>query len=481
MATRALSVPRARGVPAADVLVVGIAALVTLALVLPWFARRPFWFDELVSVEIAGLGPRAFADYVFGVESNMALYHAVLALWLQLGSDEAWVRLPSITFAVATLPFVFALGRRLFDRTAAMLAVALMCVNVSFVGYARDARSYALVLLLVTASYYFLVRGAQDGRGRDWAAWAFLGALAVWAHLLAALVLVAQVGWLVLERNSIPRRHALRAVAGLAALLVPVILAVVLGDQSAQLDWLDRPGLRQLPGLGEWFVESRATLIVYLVGVVVALVAGIRARDRRPYALLLLWLVSPPAIAFALSYLGDPVYLYRYFLMSLPALVLLVAAGFARLRPLWLGVALAAVACALSLRTIEGCRPDCKLRHDDWEAAVGYLQAHARPGDAIVVYPDEVRTPLDHYLRDERPRLLYPERWSLLGGEREGRETLEAAMQGVGDHPRVWLVTWWLPSEPARTALRQRATPVDEREFQGNVHVYLYGPPAPRP
>lgn len=174
MATRALTAPRARAFPAADVLVVGIAAVVTLALVLPTYARRPFWFDELVSVEIAGLGPRAFADYVFGVESNMALYHAVLALWLQLGSDEAWVRLPSITFAVATLPFVFALGRRLFDRTTAMLAVALMCVNVSFVGYARDARSYALVLLLVTASYYFLVRGAQDGRGRDWAAWAFL-------------------------------------------------------------------------------------------------------------------------------------------------------------------------------------------------------------------------------------------------------------------------------------------------------------------
>ncbi len=481
MATRALTAPRARAFPAADVLVVGIAAVVTLALVLPTYARRPFWFDELVSVEIAGLGPRAFADYVFGVESNMALYHGVLALWLRLGGDEAWVRLLSVAFAVATLPFLYALGRRLFDRTTAMLAVALLCVNVSFVGYARDARSYVLVLLLVTASSFFLVRGVQDRRSRDWAGWAVLTALAVCAHLLAVLVVLAQVAFLLLERASVPRRQALAAVAGLAALLLPITLAVVLGGQSAQLDWLDRPGARQLPGLAEWFVESRATLVVYFVGVVTALVAGVRAGDRRPYTLLLLWLLAPPAVAFVLSYFADPVYLYRYFLMCLPALVLLVAAGFAKLRPLWLGIALAGIAIALSLRTVDGCRPDCKLRYDDWEAAVGYLQAHARPGDAIVVYPDEVRTPLDHYLRDERPRLLYPERWSLLGGEREGRETLEAAMQGVGDHPRVWLVTWWLPSEPARTALRQRATPVDEREFQGNVHVYLYGPPAPRP
>jgi hypothetical protein len=138
------------------------------------------------------------------------------------------------------------------------------------------------------------------------------------------------------------------------------------------------------------------------------------------------------------------------------------------------------VACALSLRTIEGCWPDCKLRHDDWEAAVAHLQARARPGDAIVVYPDEVRTPLDHYLRGERPRLLYPERWSLRDGQSEGRETLEAAVREAGEHPRVWLVTWWLPAEPARAALNPHTTPVDEREFQGNVHVELYRTTAAR-
>jgi mannosyltransferase len=474
MATRALTAPATRGFAAADVLVVGVAAVVTLALVLPSYARRPFWFDELASVEIAGLGPSAFVDYVLGVESNMALYHGVLALWLQLGSDEAWTRLPSIVFALATLPFLFALGRRLFDRTTAAFAVALMCVNVSYVGYARDARSYALVLLLVTASFFFLVRGVQDVRPRDWTGWAVLAALAVWAHLLAALVVVAQVAWLFIERDSVRRRQALVAVSGLGMLLLPLALAVLLGSQSAQLDWLERPGPQQLPGLAEWFVESRATLVVYFGGAVAALVVGARARERGPYTLLLLWLLVPPAVAFVASYLGDPVYLYRYFLICLPALVLLVAAGFARLRPLWLGIALTAVACALSIRTVETCRPDCKIRHDDWEAAVADLGARVRPGDAIVVYPEEVRTPLDHYLGTERPRLLYPERWDLVGGATEGAESLGTAMQAVGEHPRVWLVTWWLPAEAAREALRSRATLVDAREFQGNVHVELY-------
>lgn len=473
MAPRALILTRARTLPV-GVLVVGPAAVVTLALVLSSYARRPFWFDELVSVEIAGLGPSAFVDYVFGVESNMALYHAVLALWLQVGDDEAWVRLPSIAFALTALPFLYGLGRRLFDRRTAALAVALMCVNVTFVGYARDARGYALVLLLITASSFFLVRGVQDARGRDWAGWSVFAALAVWAHLFAALVVAAQIAWLLVEQRSVPRRQALVAVAGTGALVLPLLLAVVLGGQSAQLDWLDRPGLRQLPGLAEWFVEGRATLVVYGVGVVAALAAGARAHDRRPYTLLLVWLLLPPAAAFALSYVGDPVYLYRFFIVGLPAFVLLAAAGFARLRLLWLGLALAALACALSLRTVEECRPDCKLRYDAWEAASADLQARMRPGDAILVYPEEVRTALDHYLGPDRPRLLYPERWGLVRGDVEGSASLQAAQKLLAEHPRVWLVTWWLPAGPARELLRSHARLVDAREFEGNVHLALF-------
>jgi mannosyltransferase len=462
---------------------VAVAAAVTLVLVLPHYAERPFWFDELVSIEIAGLSPRAFLDYVFGTEANMALYHGLLRPWLEVSTDEAWVRALSIGFALATLPFLYALAGRLFDRRTAVLAVLLMSVNVSYVGYARDGRSYALVLLLVTASGYFLVRGVEEARAWDWALYAVTAALAVWAHLFAVLVVAAQLAWLVLERRAVPRRQALVAVGALALLLLPLVLAVAIGGQGTQLDWLGRPGVRQLPGLVEWFVESKATLAVYFAGAVVALAAAYRERVRRPYALLLLllWLLVPPAAAFVLSYVADPVYLYRYFLICLPALVLLVAAGFARLRPVWLGIALAAAAFVLSVRTVEGCQPDCKIRHDDWEAAVTDLQSRVRPGDAIVVYPEEVRTPVDHYLGTVRPRLLFPERWGLTGGTAEGSASLDAALRQAGDVRRIWLVTWWLPAEAAREALRRGATLVDEREFQGNVHVDLYRPRAPLP
>lgn len=472
--------PRRRPV-SGDIVAVGVAAAATLALVLPFYARRPFWFDELVSVQIADLGPRALLEYVFTVEANMGLYHALLSLLLASTADESVVRALSVVAALATLPYLYALALRLFDRRTALLALSLMSANVSYVGFARDARSYALVLFLVTASAYYLVSGVEGARPRDWTLYAATAALAVWAHLLAGLVIVAHAAWLLLERRVVPRRQALLAGAGVAALLLPLVLAILVSGQRSQLDWLQRPRLRQLPGLLEWFVESRSTVAVYAAGGAVALGAALvewrhdgTKRPRR-YPLLVLWLVLPLLVAFVISY-ASPVYLYRYFLVCLPALVLLVAAGFARLRPAWLGVGLAATALALSARTVLSCQPDCKIRHDDWRDAAAYVEARSRPGDAIVFFPAQVRTPLDHYLGQGRSRLLFPARWGLIGGAAEGAPSLDTAVRAAGGYRRVWLVTWWLPSEEAREALGRRAMLLSARDFQGNVRVELYRP-----
>jgi mannosyltransferase len=353
------------------------------------------------------------------------------------------------------------------------------------VGYSRDARSYALTLMLVTASSYFLVRAADESRGRAWVPYVATAALAVWAHLFAVLVVVAQLAWIFLAQRPGSRLRTALAAGVLALLLLPLGLAILAGEQRPQLEWLPAPGVQKLPGLLQWFVESRATVVVYFVGAATALVtaAADSRRGRSPgprgEILLLLWLLVPPMLAFAISF-ATPVYLYRYFLVCLPALVLLVSVGFARVRPVSLGVALAALAVALSVRTVESCQPDCKIRYDDWKAAASYLQARTRPGDAIVVFPDDVRTPLDHYLT-RRPRLLYPERWALTGGTREGSSVLASAFASASAHERIWLVTWWLPAEPARKALSSRADELLAREFPGNVHVDLYGPLEPDP
>jgi 4-amino-4-deoxy-L-arabinose transferase-like glycosyltransferase len=87
------------------------------------------------------------------------------------------------------VPFIHGLASRAFGRKAGVLAPLLFGLNAFAVQYAQEARAYAFVLLLVTASTYLLMRAAEAGSTWRWAAYAIVSALAVYAHFFALVVL----------------------------------------------------------------------------------------------------------------------------------------------------------------------------------------------------------------------------------------------------------------------------------------------------
>jgi len=447
---------------------------------------RPLWFDETVSVEAAKLSTGSFAHYVTAVESNMSLYYALLHVWLWLGSGDPFARALSVVFGLASLPVVYALARRLFDGATAAIAVLWLAANVNFVGHAREARGYSLELLLMTASSFFLVRAVQERRRRDWVWYVLLSALGLYAQLLAGLVVVAQLISLLVLRRIVPVRRAAVAAFAIAVLATPLAVAMIVHNQGHQIDWVTAPRPKQLPGLYYWFTESWALTALDSVACLVAIGAVYRDRRlRRPLAML--WptlflvalLVVPPVAGYILSW-AKPVYLYRYFLVCLPALAILVAAGLVRLGRVWIVAAATAVAVGLAVHTSASCTPGCVIGTDDWRAAAGYVSANMRPGDGIVFAPAELRTPFAHFMPARmRPTLVYPLRWPLVGGAAEGAESLTPRVVHGSSPRRVWLVTWWLPTGDApQTLERPRGVP-QERDFGGNVRVRLYGPARP--
>jgi hypothetical protein len=198
-----------------------------------------------------------------------------------------------------------------------------------------------------------------------------------------------------------------------------------------------------------------------------------------PTIFVLAVVVVPPAAAFVLSS-AKPVYLYRYFLVSLPALAILVAAGLVRLGRAWIVVPAVVATIAFATHTTASCTPGCVIGTDDWRAAAAYVSSNLRPGDGIVFAPAELRTPFAHFVPpDRRPALVYPRRWPLVGGARQGAASLAPRVVRRSSLRRVWLVTWWLPAEGAPRMLADaRGTP-RTRDFAGNVRVRLYGAARP--
>ncbi len=155
--------------------------------------------------------------------------------------------------------------------------------------------------------------------------------------------------------------------------------------------------------------------------------------------------------------------------------MLLAAAGLARLRPAWLLAAAVLLAVGLSTRTTVACLPDCKVRHDDWRGAAAYVERRARPGDALVFDPGELRTPFAHYLgAGTAPALLYPDRWALAGGPAAGARTVAGALDRAARYRRVWLVTWWLPEGRVPAALAEDFRQARSLDFAGDVRVRLF-------
>src|SRR5882724_8289427 len=73
-----------------------------------FLVRKPFWFDEAFSVEVARIDWRNFLHLLWWREANMSLYYVLLRLWLNFsghsGQSEYFIRSLSVMAAVATVP-----------------------------------------------------------------------------------------------------------------------------------------------------------------------------------------------------------------------------------------------------------------------------------------------------------------------------------------------------------------------------------------
>src|SRR6267154_2657388 len=97
-----------------SVFTLALLAAVAAVLRLLFLARKPFWFDEAFSVEIARLSWHDFVRLLWWREANMSLYYLLLREWLHFGSTPFYIRSFSVLVSLATLPAIFWLGGKLF-------------------------------------------------------------------------------------------------------------------------------------------------------------------------------------------------------------------------------------------------------------------------------------------------------------------------------------------------------------------------------
>lgn len=452
---------------ALPLVLLGISMVLAVVLRSHSIGRKPVWVDEGVSIELARLDWYNFLRILWRHEGNMTLYYFLLRAWLAFGSSEGYIRALSVLPCLAAIPGIYALGRRMFDSRTGLIASLLLALNAYDIRYAQEARSYSLCpLLCILSSLYFLK--CLEGSSRSSRIGHVLtSVLAAYAHFFAGFVVVAQ--WIslrLLDRKD--RGRELKKNRRQFAIAVAPIALFIVTTGTGVIRWIPRPGLSTLKDCALFLTGNGGLPLAlgFLAASMGALVPGFRAGLARQVSwdtwrcrYLLLWLLFPIAFTFVISQL-KPLFLIRYFIFTLPALVLLAASGLARLRSRWL---LAGALLFLAVFSLRGAssfyRKDFDIDREDWRPVAGYLQSHAEAGDVILFHQPIARMPYEYYRSRfpavTFPKVIYPEHGDRLTYRDfyAGRVSEKFLESVPAQYPRVWVALAYneTPSGPDPT------------------------------
>jgi mannosyltransferase len=360
------------------------------------------WLDESVSwLQSKG----SLADLISATAQDVypPLHNLLLFAFMNVsGTDTEWVlRAPSALLGIANIVAIYWLGALIGGRIAGVLAAAVLATSGFHIYYSQEARMYALLALSTTlyaAAAFFFAKSPTCARA---ALLAVCGLALVYSHAFGTLnwiaIAIGMSTYIVLT-SDFPRRALFPWVIANAAIAIGFLpWALILLQRARGIGdfWAPYPSPAVIYTELYLLVGGRLVAVALLIGAAVALRSNFHAS-----IVLLFWAVAPVGLTLIESLVRTPIFVARYFIGSLPALVTLAALGLAHLlsRQRWPTVVTGTVILAAliigNLRYVTAPR-------DDWRTAATYLQGRLHNSDCVLVYPAFAIIPLRYYLRTE--------------------------------------------------------------------------------
>jgi hypothetical protein len=414
-----------------------------------------YWLDEILGQQLT-IEARAqpWWHWLTGLEAE----HGPLYYATQLTGGEFTGRLMAVLFGVAAVAL---LG--LVRDSHAPIAALLLAVAPLHVYYSREARPYALLILLTTLLIVALLRDAGDVP-----LIAVLLALLYTSAVAAPVVAAAAVAAFCIGR----KRLALIAALGAGAFLL-----LYRGTPRSTPDVAFPPDLfgtisRALTVSAFATDERGRTVAVMLVLALIGAIALWR-RDRRSAVIVIAMTMLPIAFAVLSLIVFKHWFAVRYVAPAIAGFVLLVAAGIVAVST----VARAAremlallIVIVIARESLPAARTE-PFRKLDWRAIAATLRENAKPGDVVLAAEEWSEVSLRYYLGND-VRIIGASRVELaemLIDRRQGTWIMSAGYSGDGS-VRSWMCRYPLVMSSVLEGFRlhyigtqrdllQRATP----------------------
>jgi mannosyltransferase len=386
-----------------------LGALVALAAALR-FARighQSFWYDEGFTAVLVHHSPGQMLGLLPKTELTPPLYYCILWIWAHIfGYGEVGLRSLSALAGIATIPVLYAAGTKLVSERAGLIAAALAACNPLLIWYSQEARSYAVLFLLVALSLlaFAHARSPRPTR-RALVAWALAASLTLLTHYFGVLVVLPEAAWLLWVHRRDRRILLAVAVVGAVGLaLLPLAIT-----QRTNAVWITRfPFDLRLSQIGPQFLlgtGAPARGILKVVGAVAVLVAAVllarrsEASERRGALAAGALATSGFLLCVALVLVADELITRNVMVVLIP-LIVLIAGGLGARRAGALGLIGAAALCTVGVVAAIGVASDWRYQRPDWRALAATIESGppAATGRAILLENYPGRIPLELYL-----------------------------------------------------------------------------------
>jgi hypothetical protein len=182
------------------------------------------WYDEATTADLlqdksVGKALNAILD-TSGSETLHPFYYLVLSAWMQISGSSEWaLRFPSVVFgSCATV--VYALLLYQIGGKKAFVFSSLLIISPFLMWYSRDARPYALIMLLTGLHFLFYLKLSVKPKSKMvLTGFIVIGVLMVYSGILAVMLLFAEFVWSLFIRR---KAREIVAVAVIMLLVLPL-------------------------------------------------------------------------------------------------------------------------------------------------------------------------------------------------------------------------------------------------------------------
>lgn len=308
---------------------------------------QSIWLDEIHTMNEANpkLSLSEVYQSIMAGEQMPPIYFYSIYFFLKLFGYTSFVaRLFSILTGVLSLYAIYLLGKEMIDRKAGLMASGILCLNMYHLFYSQEARPYGLLMLLTTISFFRIVKFIKSPSALNAIFYGASAGLMLLTHFFGLFVLLSQGTILLLFLINTDKKNRIKfflnsLLSGAIAILffIPVVSIFIKVSQIKEF-WIAPTTIDTIKQIFKDFCGN-SDVILYLSIIAICYFVFLFIKNKKQFnkksalienkyllsgTVLILWVFVVLFVAIVRSYLVIPMIISRYFIVILPALILMV-------------------------------------------------------------------------------------------------------------------------------------------------------------